>query len=168
LASRVQSHSAKASEAQTSTGEGNISRYLVLVSSAVRKRISQGLLDRGHRVSVAVTHIVNNLPPDGLGMSALARRAGLSLQRAGQLVAQLESDGYVRRVADDEDRRARRVIYTRRGERLLADIEVLLEEANTLLAGVVGEDRFEMLLADLAKLDAALNPDGDGVRVAIE
>jgi DNA-binding MarR family transcriptional regulator len=146
----------------------NISRHLVLVSSAVRIRIANGLVARGHQLSVAVTHIVNNLPPDGLGMSALSHRAGLSLQRTGQLVAQLEEDGYVERVPDAEDGRARQVVYTRRGHRLLRDINELLRETNDLLAGIVGETRFEKFLEDLAKLDHALNADVEGVRVVID
>jgi DNA-binding MarR family transcriptional regulator len=146
---------------------GNISRHLVRVSVAVRSRISNGLLERGHDMSVAVTHIVNNLPADGLGMSKLAERAGLSLQRAGQLVTDLETDGYVERVPDPDDGRARRVVYTRRGKCLLRDIEDMLEEANALLGEIVGEKRFEQLLLDLTKLDRALNANIDGIRVVI-
>jgi DNA-binding MarR family transcriptional regulator len=143
----------------------DISRHLVLVSSAVRIRIADGLRERGHKLTVAVTHIVINLPAEGLGMSALSARAGLSLQRAGQLVAQLEEDGYVKRVADEEDGRARRVVYTRRGKRLLRDIDALVAETNAFLASIVGKDRFEQLRADLARLDRVLNERAEGVRV---
>jgi DNA-binding MarR family transcriptional regulator len=131
----------------------------------VRIRIADGLRERGHKLTVAVTHIVINLPAEGLGMSALAARAGLSLQRAGQLVAQLEEDGYVQRVPDDEDGRARRVVYTRRGRRLLRDIDSLVDETNALLASIVGEGRFEQLRADLARLDRVLNERAEGIRV---
>lgn len=131
-------------------------------------RIAQGLRKRGHHLTVAVTHIVINLPPDGLRMSALAMRSGLSLQRAGQLVAQLEKDRYVRRVTDAEDRRARRVIYTPRGQRLLRDIESMLEDTNAFLAEVVGESRFGKLISDLSKLNQALNSNVEGARVVVD
>jgi predicted transcriptional regulator len=134
----------KAADAEAS----DISRHLVLVSSAVRIRIADGLRERGHKLTVAVTH-----------------SAGLSLQRAGQLVAQLEEDGYVQRVPDDEDGRARRVVYTRRGRRLLRDIDSLVDETNALLASIVGEGRFEQLRADLARLDRVLNERAEGIRV---
>ena len=163
----ARSHSSR-SKSSDRSHEANISRSLVLVSSAVRLRISLGLRERGHDLTVAVTHIVTNLPPEGLRMSALAERAGLSLQRAGQLVAQLEADRYVQRVADIDDGRARRVVYTRRGERLLRDIDVMLEETNDLLAQVVGESRFEKLIEDLDKLDRALNSSLAGVRVVVD
>ncbi|MBJ22138.1 MAG: MarR family transcriptional regulator [bacterium] len=146
----------------------NISRYLVLVSSAVRLRIANGLRERGHDLSVAVTHIVHNLPAEGLRMSALAQHAGLSLQRAGQLIAQLEEDGYVQRIIDLKDGRARRVVYTRRGRRLLRDTDEMLTQTNALLAEVVGESRLGKLIGDLAKLDRALNSEAEGIRQLAE
>ncbi len=168
LAARVPTPKTTVPDSAGSDVDGNISHYLVLVSSAVRLRIAEGLRARGHHVTVAVTHIVNNLPAEGLGMSALAQRAGLSLQRAGQLVAQLEEDGYVRRVAEIDDGRARRVVYTRRGQTLLRDIDTMLEETNAMLAEIVGESRLGKLVNDLAKLDRALNSHIDGVRVAAD
>jgi DNA-binding MarR family transcriptional regulator len=168
LAARAQSSRPKPSDAPSKTLDANISRSLVLVSSAVRLRISHGLEEKGHHLSVAVTHIVTNLPPDGLRMSALARRAGLSLQRAGQLVAQLEEDGYVRRVTDSDDGRARRVVYTRRGGRLLRDIDSMLQETNGLLGQIVGESRFGKLMEDLEKLDRALNSNVEGFRIVAD
>jgi len=168
LTARKQTPKTPTPSSSSEDANTNISRYLVLVSSAVRVRIAEGLLERGHDLSVAVTHIVSNLPAGGLRMSALAQRAGLSLQRAGQLVAQLEEDGYVERVPDPRDGRARRVVYTRRGQRLLRDIDVMLEETNTLLAEVVGKSRFGKLVSDLAKLDQALNSSVEGVRVVVD
>ncbi|MCA9509612.1 MAG: MarR family transcriptional regulator [Myxococcales bacterium] len=99
-------------------------------------------------------------------MSALAERAGVSVQRAGQLVAQLEADGYVERVADPADGRARRVVYTRRGRKLLTDIDALLDEATDQLVGILGKARYERLLRDLADLDAALADSERGLRMS--
>jgi len=143
----------------------HISRHLVSVSTAVRVHISAGLAERGHEPSVAVTHVVPNLPADGLGMSALAARAGMSLQRAGQLVQQLEEEGYVERVADENDGRARRVVYTRRGHKLLRDIDALLEETTERFVEVLGRARYDRLQRDLANLDRGLNGPDSGVRV---
>jgi DNA-binding MarR family transcriptional regulator len=151
----------------TSDEVSHISRHLVSVSSAVRTRVSNGLQQRGHRPSIAVTHLVPNLPADGLGMSALAERSGLSIQRAGQLVAQLEDDGYVQRVPDERDGRARRVVYTRRGRKLLADIDELLEEVRERFDTILGKRRAEQLLRDLADLDRELNGPDRGLRIAI-
>jgi len=98
-------------------------------------------------------------------MSALAERAGLSIQRAGQLVQQLEDDGYLTRVPDARDGRARRVVYTRRGRKLLGDIEALQVEITEQLDEILGKQRTEQLLVDLAELDRELNRSESGVRV---
>ena len=99
------------------TEVSHISRHLVSVSSAVRRQISEGLRQRGHQLTVSVTHLVPNLPADGLGMSALADRTGVSIQRAGQLVQQLEDDGYVMRLPDEQDGRGQQ---QRRGQQRLS------------------------------------------------
>ncbi|MEZ4217486.1 MAG: MarR family transcriptional regulator [Myxococcota bacterium] len=148
------------------TGVSHVIRHLIAVSAALRVAITEGLVERGHRLTPSVTELVPNLPAEGLGMSALAERAGVSVQRAGQLVAQLEADGYVERVADPADGRARRVVYTRRGRKLLTDIDALLDEATDQLVGILGKARYERLLRDLADLDAALADSERGLRMS--
>ena len=143
-----------------------ITRHLVGLSTAVRLAFREGLVERGHELTAATTHLVPNLPVEGLGMSALAKRSGLSLQRAGQLVAQLEDDGYVERVADERDGRARRVVFTRRGRKLLRDIGEITDETHARFADALGEPRFARLRRDLAELDAAIRGDDAGVHVA--
>lgn len=147
------------------TEVSHISRHLVSVSSAVRRQISEGLRQRGHQLTVSVTHLVPNLPADGLGMSALADRAGVSIQRAGQLVQQLEDDGYVMRLPDERDGRARRVVYTRRGNKLLRDIDALLDETAEHFTTILGKQRCRRFLGDLSELDRELTGRHGGVRV---
>ncbi len=143
-----------------------VSRHLVAVSSAVRRRISDGLHARGHALSASVTHLVPNLPEEGLGISALAQRIQHSIQRTGQLVQQLEEDGYVERTPDPHDGRAKRVVYTARGIDLLRDIAALQDEITNELEGLLGEKRFSNLRRDLTALDVALNGTASGIRIA--
>jgi DNA-binding MarR family transcriptional regulator len=56
------------------------------------------------------------VPADGIPVSELARRASVRKQTMAQAVEQLERAGYVERRADPQDRRARRVFLTPRGE----------------------------------------------------
>jgi DNA-binding MarR family transcriptional regulator len=144
----------------------HVSRHLISVSSAVRIFARRELESRGHQPSAAISLIVTNLPPDGLGMSALARRAGLSLQRAGQLVGELEDAGYVERIADPNDGRARRAVYTARGQHLLDDIEAINDAVTAKLIDQLGQDRFWRLLGDLSELDTALG-NKDGLRIVL-
>lgn len=150
---------------RTTEASRPITRHLVALSTAVRVGISDGLRSRGHHLTTSITHLVPNLPASGLGMSALASRVGLSLQRTGQLVQQLEDDGYVERVADPNDGRAKRVVYTRRGRKLLRDIETLTEAITARFVAVLGAQRFAKLHAELALLDLEINGPEDAVHV---
>lgn len=133
-----------------------MSRHLIALSTVIRGRVSDGLLGRGHRLSPSSTQVIPNLPREGLGMSELAARLRLTLQRTGQLVQQLEEDGYVERVPDAHDGRAKRVVYSARGRRLVADIQTLMDEVSQEFTQVLGASRFERLCHDLAALDHAL------------
>jgi DNA-binding MarR family transcriptional regulator len=56
-----------------------------------------------------------NVPPEGIRLTDLAERAGMSKQAMSELVADLEQLGYVRRVPDPVDRRAKIIEFTGRG-----------------------------------------------------
>jgi len=143
-----------------------ITRHLVSLSSAVRMEISEGLAQRGHDLTLSVTHLVPALPLEGMGMTALATRVGQSVQRTGQLVQQLEEDGYVLREPDPQDGRAKRVVYTPRGQELLRDIDELTEQITKRFREALGAERFDRMHRDLADLDLAINGDRESVRVA--
>ena len=63
--------------------------------------------------------IFENLDPEGTRLTVLAARAGLTHQSVGEVVAELERRGYVERIPDPTDRRARLVDLTDRGRALV-------------------------------------------------
>jgi DNA-binding MarR family transcriptional regulator len=134
-----------------------LARHLLALSTAIRDRIAAGLLARGWALGPATTQVLPNLPLEGLGMSELAARLRLTLQRTGQLVQQLEEEGYVARWADPADGRAKRVAYTRRGRALVRDADAVIAGVSDELAGLVGPARFRSFCAALAQLDTAVN-----------
>lgn len=99
-------------------------------------------------------------------MSELARRAGISLQRAGQMVAELEDAGYLRRVSGGRDGRTRRAVYTEEGKRLLSDIEDFKQQLVSEFVSILGKPRLEALVKELVHLDTALGGD-DGFRIVV-
>lgn len=134
-----------------------LSRHLIGLATAMRLRMRTGLLARGHELRPSTAQVIPNLPPDGLRMSELAARLRLTLQRAGQLVGELEEVGYLERVPDPGDGRARRVVFTRRGRTLLRDIDEITSETLAFFAERLGEERLHRLCALLAELDVAVN-----------
>jgi DNA-binding MarR family transcriptional regulator len=66
-------------------------------------------------LSIAQGRIAARIGPDGTRVTDLAEQAGVTKQTAGYLVDQLERAGYVRRVPDPTDARARLVRIADRG-----------------------------------------------------
>lgn len=142
-----------------------MSRHLIGLATAMRLRMRAGLVERGHDLRPSTAQVIPNLPPEGLRMSELAARLRLTLQRAGQLVAELEEVGYLERVPDPSDGRAKRVIFTRRGRSLIRDIDEITRATTEQFAGEIGSDRFQLLCELLEELDVAVNGIDAPVRV---
>jgi DNA-binding MarR family transcriptional regulator len=56
----------------------------------------------------------------GLRLTVLAEMAGMTKQSVGEIVDDLEARGYVKRIPDPEDKRAKIICLTERGERAQA------------------------------------------------
>jgi DNA-binding MarR family transcriptional regulator len=64
-------------------------------------------------------HVFVHIDDEGTSLTELAARAGVSKQAMVQFVNELEAGGYVRRVPDPHDGRAKLVQTTQKGERAL-------------------------------------------------
>ena len=94
------------------------------------------------------------LDDTGTTVSALAQRAQMTKQAMAELVAHLEQHGYVTRMPDSTDRRAKLVLPTDRGLRVLRAAQVLVPEIERRVADAIGEDRLQRLRADLDAIRA--------------
>lgn len=138
-------------------------RELLGVALAVRKRMRRGLIERGHDLHPSHTAVIPNLPAEGLRLTELAERLRVSVQRAGQLVQELADAGYVERVADASDARAKLVRYSARGRRLMRDVAEVDAELRRELAKRLGEAK----LAQLASAVGALHRELVGPEAAL-
>jgi len=127
-------------------------RELLGVALAVRKRVRHGLIARGHDLHPSHTAVIPNLPESGLRLTELAERLRVSVQRAGQLVQELEDAGYVERAADASDARAKLVRYSARGRRLMQDVAEVNAELWRDLIGRFGAGEVERLAATIGVL----------------
>jgi DNA-binding MarR family transcriptional regulator len=129
-------------------------------------RVRDRVQERGHELGASATHIVPNLPIEGIGITELAGRLRMSLQRTGQLVKSLEDAGYVKRIADPADGRAKRVMYTARGRRLVAELDEIMDEITEELVDAVGKRRFDQFRGVLADLDNSVNGEDAPLRLS--
>jgi len=99
--------------------------------------------------------IAIHLDPRGLPQSELVRRMGISKQAVQQLLDGLEADGIVRREADPEDGRSRRVVYTAKGLASLREGVTVKRAIEDDFKERLGERKFEALVRALAVLGEA-------------
>lgn len=109
-----------------------------------------------HRVRSAHLSLISHLTSDGICLSELALRSGISQQATGKLVKELERSGYLRRDIDSHDRRARIVHLTDLGSTLLADLHRVLNEVRGEYSSVLGADSLTNLECQLRGTLAAL------------
>lgn len=100
---------------------------------------------------------------DGLRLTDLAARAGITAQSMGELVDDLEAKGYVERQPDPEDRRAKRIYLTERGRENARIAKRATADVESYLAELLGERRYRLLRRTLEDIIAAEAGD-DGQR----
>jgi MarR family transcriptional regulator, transcriptional regulator for hemolysin len=105
----------------------------------------------------------------GMMQTELAKLMDVGKVTLGGLIDRLEASGLVKRQADPTDRRAKRVVMTPKGIKLLADIQEIATEVNArIMNGILRNDiaRAETVLykmkQQLISMDAV--PGGGGSR----
>lgn len=108
------------------------------------------LAERGHDV-VRPAHgaVFQYLDDIGTTVSLLAERAQMTKQAMAELVRHLETHGYVVRVPDPADRRAKLVRPTDRGREVFDIAQKLVPEIEDRIRTLLGEDRALALRDDL-------------------
>lgn len=89
---------------------------------------------------------------DGLRPSQLADRVGITKQSVNELLGYLEQRGYLLRVPDSADGRARVIRLTSRGQQLEQTIYAAAGAAQRRIAEILGPRRFAQLHSSLVLL----------------
>jgi DNA-binding MarR family transcriptional regulator len=84
-------------------------------------------------------------PVNGSRLTALADRAAMTKQSVGEMASDLEHRGYLERVADPSDGRAKIIRLTERGQEAYATGRKLIDELEREWAERYGEDRVAAL-----------------------
>ena len=114
-------------------------------------------VERGHpEIRPPHGDVMQFLDDDGTRVSVLAERAQITKQSMAELVAHLERLGYVERVPDPSDRRAKLVRATRRGKQLYAIAREVVAEIEAEWTRRLGKAKMRRLRELLEELNAAL------------
>jgi DNA-binding MarR family transcriptional regulator len=101
-------------------------------------------------------NVFQYLDDDGTRVSALAQRAQVTKQSMAELVAHLERHGYVERVPDPTDRRAKLVRATPRGREVYAIARDVVAELEQRWTRQLGKAKMAQLRRLLEELNAQL------------
>jgi DNA-binding MarR family transcriptional regulator len=89
---------------------------------------------------------------EGDRLTALAERSGLTKQAVGEAVADLERLGYVERVPDPADGRAKIIRLSERGREARDEAAEIFADIEGRFAAEVGDERFDEFRATLLDL----------------
>ena len=109
-------------------------------------------------ITLAQGRLAARIGPRGTRLTDLAEQALVTKQTAGHLVDQLERAGYVRRVPDPTDARARLVQMAERGQQLVALARKVEVEVEAEWIAHLGTETAAQLRAALERLREVTDP----------
>lgn len=135
--------------------EPHLAVLFFVAHRAVEQRVVEALHAAGHEITLAQGRLCARIGPDGTRLTELADAAQVTKQTAGALVDQLERHGYVERVPDPTDARARLVRLGPRGkdaQSLAREVEAQVTEEWTRHLGPVEMRRLRSTLDRLREI----------------
>ncbi len=139
--------------------EPNIGLLCYIVARAMETRVIEAMTKAGYDdVTVAQGRLFARIGPNGNRITDLAEQARVTKQTAGFLVDQLERAGYVRRVPDPTDARARLVQIAPRGEEAVKIARVVEAEVEAEWTRRLGKQATGQLRRSLTRLREITDP----------
>ena len=136
----------------------NLGVLMFVAYRALEQRAHKAAVEAGGNITAAQARVAARIGPDGTRLTDLAAQSQVTKQTAAHLVNELHRAGYVERVTDPEDGRARLI-------RLTAAAEPLVDAANAAVAkelavwrGHLGVTRMERLQEALTMLRDITDP----------
>src|SRR3954454_6194701 len=137
----------------------NTGLLLYLPYRWLENRVIEALTRAGYAdITVAQMKIVQRIGPEGTRLTELAEQAQGTKQTAVFLVAQLEKAGWVERVPDPSDKRARLVRIAARGEEALPVATAAVAEVEAEWTAHLGRQRMTQLRNILNELREITDP----------
>ena len=109
-------------------------------------------------LTLAQARLLQRIAPDGSRLTDLARQAQVTKQSAGFLVDQLERIGYVERLPDPADARARLVCIARRGRAAGQVAAAVVAQIEGEWRAHLGDAAYDELAGHMEKLREITDP----------
>ena len=135
-----------------------LARLVGLCSAQFSQQLLQALWDAGFTDQRMVyDNVFPFVPPEGIRLTDLADRAGMTKQAMSELVNDLVEMGYLRRTPDPTDGRAKLIEFTDRGWAAVNTVLASFKETEAALVARLGDRRMAELRRTL--IDLLDNPE---------
>lgn len=141
-----------------SEGELNLGLLLFIPYRYLESTVLAALREHGHDLPLNQARVFQRIAPGGSRLTDLAEAAQMSKQTIGSIVDQLERAGYVERVPDPADARARLVTVTPKGRELVELSVPVVREVEAAWEAHLGPERTHELRRTLAALREITDP----------
>jgi DNA-binding MarR family transcriptional regulator len=139
--------------------QANLGVLLFIPYRYTEDRMFQAVQDAGFDDwTLAQCRVFQRISPDGSRLVDLAEQAQMTKQSAGVMVDQLESLGYVRRVPDPTDGRARLIMIEERGRRAIEVATATVDGIFSEWQEYLGTRNFTLLHQILEQLREITDP----------
>ncbi|MDX6261565.1 MAG: hypothetical protein QOH84_3253 [Kribbellaceae bacterium] len=142
--------------------EPNLGLLLFIPYRSLEDRVFARLAEAGFDITPAQARVFQRIGATGTRLTDLAEQAQVTKQTAGFLVDQLEKAGYVRRVPDPSDARARLVQITEYGARTIPIAAAEIAEIEAEWTAHLGATQAAQLRRSLTKLRQITDPYAPG------
>lgn len=127
---------------------------LLLLLELAYKRLDAALMGRLRAAGfpdlrAAHSQVFGAIAPEGSRVGEMAAHAGITQQSMSELVDSLERLGYVERLPDQRDRRAKIVAFTQRGWDCVRVALRTVEELEQEWSGLIGSEQSRAMRAGL-------------------
>lgn len=136
----------------------NLGLLLFIPYRHLESKVLDALRKHGHDLPLSQARVFQRIDPEGSRLSTLARAAQLSKQTVGSIVDQLERSGYVRRIPDPADARAKLVVVTDLGRELVTISLPVVREVEREWHSRLGPVRTRQLRDALIELREITDP----------
>jgi len=118
-------------------------RHVMLALGNLMAESREHLLVRaGSELRPSHHRVIGHVPPEGITVTELAERVGMTKQGTGQFVQQLTDSGHLRTTVHRQDKRLRIIRRTSKGDASVRQLAGVLAELEERWAEQVGRARY--------------------------
>jgi DNA-binding MarR family transcriptional regulator len=137
--------------------EQPLGRFLIVLFRQFEDELISALNKSGHRsVTVSDFNVLRHVDPKGISSTRIANLAGITKQAIGKQIDKLEAEGLIRRESHPTDQRAKLIVFTKKGQRLIVDSIAIIQKIESRYARALGGG--EQLDNIKASLDLLISP----------